>query len=231
MEYLSLITSEAAMIKNDYIMRMIEQIAAIAASIIGLKREKKHEEIQLIMDDAFKRFLGLNLQSVDMLSYRDIVNIISTSEKVDPGKLLILGELLKQQADLYDARGKSEKAYTLYLKSIQGYMEALLMDSDFCSEKYISEIDEIISILKPYEIPDGVKELLFKYYERTGEYGKAEDTLFEQLEDSNYDGRTIENGIAFYERLMDKDREELIKGNLPMQEVMEGYSKLKEHKK
>lgn len=219
------------MIKNDYIMRMIEQIAAIAASIIGLKREKKHEEIQLIMDDAFKRFLGLNLQSVDMLSYRDIVNIISTSEKVDPGKLLILGELLKQQADLYDARGKSEKAYTLYLKSIQGYMEALLMDSDFCSEKYISEIDEIISILKPYELPDEVKELLHKYYERTGEYGKAEDMLFEQLEGSNYDGCTIEKGIAFYERLMDKDREELIKGNLPMQEVMEGYNKLKEYKK
>ena len=34
-------------------------------------------------------------------------------------------------------------------------------------------------------------------------------------------------GIAFYERLINKDQTELQKGNLPIDEVLEGLAKLK----
>ncbi len=76
-----------------------------------------------------------------------------------------------------------------------------------------------------YEIPLNIKEKLFRYYEFTGKYDKAENILYELIEeDSNY----INEGIRFYIRLVSKSEDELKKGNLPKIEVNEGLTYLKE---
>lgn len=69
-----------------------------------------------------------------------------------------------------------------------------------------------------------------EYYELTKNYAKAEDVLFTLTETSEANNDILSKGIAFYERLIKKDQAELEKGNLPIDEVLEGLSNLKEYK-
>lgn len=70
-------------------------------------------------------------------------------------------------------------------------------------------------------------DLLFHYYENIAEYGKAEDVLFEVLDQNVNRNIVVPLGIAFYERLALKSPDELEKGNLPLHEVLEGMEKIR----
>ncbi len=219
------------MIKNDYILRIIEQISIVIAQIIGLRSIKKFEESQQILNGAFIQFLGLSLQSVSILSHKDLISVISGSDGIDEGKCIVLAELLKQQADLYEAQDNHNHSFAMYLKSLKVFVEVFIMNNDLCTEQYIAEIDDIISIVILYDIPDDSKYLIFEFYDLIGRFDKAEDILFELLWSHNFDNSLVDKGIAFYERLMDKDHQMLMKGNLPIDEIVDGLNKLHEHKK
>lgn len=57
-------------------------------------------------------------------------------------------------------------------------------------------------------------------------YDKAEDLLFELLDEGVDKEIVLSEGIAFYERLMKIKPEELKKGNLPIDEVLESIAKI-----
>ena len=68
------------MSKSDYLMLMIEQLTIFIAKIVGLMRENRLEESQLVLNNALTQLLGLNSQLADMLSYPDLIQIISDGE-------------------------------------------------------------------------------------------------------------------------------------------------------
>ncbi|MBY6777408.1 DUF6483 family protein, partial [Clostridium botulinum] len=55
---------------------------------------------------------------------------------------------------------------------------------------------------------------------------KAEDMLFYIIDKSNNDKSNIEMGLEFYNKLKQRPEEELIKGNLPLEEVEDSYLEL-----
>lgn len=57
------------------------------------------------------------------------------------------------------------------------------------------------------------------YYQ--GHYDKAEDLVFDELEKNN-SSEIYEVAINFYNTLLKKNDEELIKGNLPRKEIYQG---------
>src|SRR6266540_1315786 len=61
--------------------------------------------------------------------------------------------------------------------------------------------------------------------EALGQYGDAEDVLFEVLDDAP-DDTAIDHGIAFYQRLLAKEDDELNAGNLPRDEVRGALAEL-----
>ncbi len=71
---------------------------------------------------------------------------------------------------------------------------------------------------------------LFSYYELTGRYAKAEDTLVELLETDHVNREILRGGIASYERLQEKSDFDLTAGNFSRDEVKEGLAQLKQVK-
>ena len=70
-----------------------------------------------------------------------------------------------------------------------------------------------------------IYKLLILYHEHQGEYSKAEDCLFELVE--NGCEEAIQVGESFYSRLLNRTDQELKRGNLPLSEVNEGLQELK----
>ncbi|MFL5697429.1 MAG: DUF6483 family protein, partial [Ktedonobacteraceae bacterium] len=81
------------------------------------------------------------------------------------------------------------------------------------------------------ELPLKTKIKIFRYFEKMGSYARAEDVLFEMVEGEEKekepaDNEVIEQGIAFYNRLLKKSDTDLKAGNLSREEVEEGLAQL-----
>jgi hypothetical protein len=214
------------MFKRDYIMKMIEQFSNVLAKVMGLKSADKIEETQQVLNEALHHFTGLSEATIESLSYRDLINLVSGVKEINPEKCFILAELLKEKADVYASLDDMDKSFNLYLKSFNIYVEVMLSTNSSYLEPNHSTIDQIINIIKQFQIPYETQKLLFHYYETIMKYDKAEDVLFELLDQGTHENIILSEGAAFYERLSKKSLEELEKGSLPIDEVLEGMEKI-----
>ena len=89
----------------------------------------------------------------------------------------------------------------------------------------VSTIDQILLVLRNQHLSIDIYKLLILYHEHQGEYSKAEDCLFELVENGFEEALHV--GESFYSRLLKKTEKELERGNLPLSEVNEGLQELK----
>ena len=65
---------------------------------------------------------------------------------------------------------------------------------------------------------------LVRFYELTGQFGRAEDALFDLLDRAGPEAEEFAH--ALYDRLLAKPDEELAAGNLPRSEILEAVAQL-----
>ena len=130
-------------------------------------------------------------------------------------------------------RSDESGSYYSYLKACNLFLEALHDKSQRKEIEYIPEVEELLGKLEDYELPARTHQLLFWYFDYTGRYAKAEDMLFESLEeeaseepDEAEKAALLEKGEAFYARLLGKGDEELEAGNFSQAEIEEGLARL-----
>ena len=93
----------------------------------------------------------------------------------------------------------------------------------------IIKVDKLLKLLDTESsIFDELNEKIFQYYRITGRYSKAEDLLYSMIDASSYidKKRLIEEGNLFYKNILNKTDEELERGNLPRNEVLDGINEL-----
>jgi len=205
---------------------MIEQFTTALATIIGLKSANKIEEQQLVVNKALYDFTGLSESAMETLSYKDLISLVSGFKEINPVKCYIMAELMKEKADVFERLGETDQAYNLYLKSFNIYVEVLLLNKSSDLEPNYKTIDQTIDKITQFPLPYETQKLRLYYYEQTMKYDKAEDILFELLAQGEDKKTVLAEGNAFYGRLLEKKPEELKKGNLPIDEVLESIEKI-----
>ena len=211
--------------EKDYIMKIIQQFTNAVARIMGLKAENKIEECQEVLTDTLKDFTGLNKEVLEALPYEILLQRVSGQTNSE--KSLVLAELLSQQADIYEIKREMSRARNLYLKSLNIIINVILNGDNSVLGQNQDKVNELIEKIGRLDVPRDSKLLLFQYYELTTDYAKAEDVLFELIDKTEANKDLLAKGIAFYERLINKDQTDLQKGNLPLDEVLEGLANLK----
>lgn len=217
--------------EKDYVMRLIRQLSAAIAKIMGLKADNKLEESQDLLNETFKNFTGLDKKVVEALPYEILMQRVSGGRQIDPVKVLPFIDLLYLQGDIYEQQGEMSKAGNLYMKALDIMLCVILNEDDLVWEENQEKIYGLIKAIRDYGTPIDTKIRLFAFYERAKNYAKAEDVLLEALDQSGGDRELLETGSAFYERLADLEPAALEKGNLPLDEVLEGLASLKKHRK
>jgi len=204
------------MFQKDYIIKMIEQLAMAVAAILGSKSKTKIEECHQMVNEALYDLTGLSEETSLKLYYKDIMRLISGGNELNTEKCLALAEMLKLKAEV--SKDDSARSFNLYLQSFNIFVELTLGQK---LQVFNQSLNEIIEVIKCYEVPRESHQLLFRYYEFAGQYGRAEDVLFKMIIINNKD-EMVNEGFAFYERLKGKTLLELEDGNLPLAEVIEG---------
>jgi hypothetical protein len=215
------------MINKDYILRMAEKIGRSLAIILGLRKYNQHEEALIYIDDTLLRTVGLTSRFINSISDEMLVTTISPIGVLNIEACLWIAALLKAEGDIYEEDlDKSNESYYRYQKSLYLFLTAVLQEHIPTDADLYQDIEQLLQKLDDYELPPPLKSKLFAYYELSGQYARAEDTLFDLLETGN-NRELIASGQAFYTRLLAKSDTDLQAGNLGREEVDEGLAQLK----
>jgi hypothetical protein len=219
------------MINKDYILRMAERFGRYLAIILRLREYNKQEEALLYIDELFLQTTGLTTGFINSASEEMLLNLISPLGVLNVEKCLWMAVLLQQEGDIYVELGKSNESYYRYLKALHLFLEVASGNNDVKDIDITMAIEDILNKLAEYELPLKTKNKIFRYFEKMGSYARAEDVLFEMVEGEEEEkqpggNEIVEQGIAFYNRLLKKSDTDLKAGNLSREEVEEGLAQL-----
>jgi hypothetical protein len=111
-----------------------------------------------------------------------------------------------------------------YLKGLHLLLDSLARANAFEQPEFVPKVELFVDALD--EIPLQTSVLLMEHYERTGQFAKAEDSLFAILDAEPENTAALEFGISFYNRLLGQTDSQLNDGNLPRAEVESGLAEL-----
>ena len=220
------------MLRRDYILRLVEEFAEALARIRALKDERKLGEARLLTEEEFKRITGLDSESVLKLSETELLAKLIPGEPMHSvrEKMFFLTTLLKESGDLAVAEGRESEGQACYLKGLHLLLDSLMRGDGFEQPEFVPKVDLFVTALADGEVPASTRALLMEHYERTGQFGKAEDSLFAILDGDPENSVVLDFGISFYERLLAHTDVQLAEGNLPRAEVEGGLEELRERK-
>lgn len=212
------------MIERDYIMRMINMMIAMLVRMIGYKNKKEYPEALLDIQATGRTLLGIDRTLVDQFSVHQLMQLFGSDLSVAVPKSYVLGVLLKEEAEIRELMSDTATAEDIYRKSLSLLIETYLSSGEPVESRHLELTEAILKKLSGFTHPQDVLERIFRYEEAMGRYANAENALYVLLD---VHAGFLNEGIAFYERLLKMPDEKLAAGNLPRDEVLEGMSNLK----
>jgi len=213
------------MLKNDY-MKEIENTLRLVTeevdkNIVNGDIKKAKERV----NKELKALVGLDIGTVDVFSFKSLEGLISKEMQYNAEKFIAFGSLMKLQGEISNKENNENFKIQYYEKSLEGFYKAYTED-DETNSKYLDDAAEVAVELSNYNLSLDTDRKILKIYELANKLDKAEDTLFYMLRKTNNDGNMILEGMRFYNRLKEKEPNELSLGNLPIEEVEDGISEL-----
>lgn len=216
------------MIRNDYLIRMIEQFTQAHSIALGFKQARDYPKALSVIHNTLQQIFGVNAKFLDAIHEEDLLILLKASGALDSDRAVMIAALEQVTGEIYEAQGLEEDAYYAFLKSLTLYLEVLLEDGDTLLKGHIPDMDSLLTKFTDYDLSCETKLRLLLYYEKTGKYAWAEDVLHELLEDEETGPEMIRDGIEFYRRLLAKSDAELTDGELPRDEAEEGLANLEQ---
>lgn len=110
------------MIERDYIMRLVQQLAAVAARILRLRELEKYDQAQQELEQAYGELLGLNHELLLSLDAATAARLLAHEEKIK-----IAAKLMHEEGALLEHQGRFDLAHTRRQRALELYLEALAL--------------------------------------------------------------------------------------------------------
>ncbi len=211
------------MFQRDYFMRMIQQMTEAIGQIMQLRKEHKQEEGLLLLDELLEKHFHLSRKLISSLSDEDLVKVVSRNGMIDAEQLQAIALLLKQEALLQNDLGRERESYGSAVRSLRLFLRLSIMKAEPIAGEINGQIEELCSLLKPYELPLSAKRLLLEWHEAEGRYDQVENIMYELIEDSVMPAA---DAAVIYRRLLELDDMQLEAGGLPREEALQGLKEL-----
>ena len=220
------------MIRQDYILRMIEEFMQVLSRIASLRRGQLWREADGVLDTGFQRLVSAGAEAVSRMSETELLAKLIQGEptQVVHHKALLLTTLLSEAGDLAVAQNRAAEGRACYLKGLNLLLETLARADDWELPDFVPKVEVFLDALQDSPLPLETQARLMQHYERVGAFGKAEDALYAMLEADPNEPRLLDFGIAFYQRLKSQADTSLTAGNLPRSELEAGLAELERRK-
>jgi hypothetical protein len=216
------------MIRRDYILRMIEECIQALAQIRALRQNRRLAEAQKVVDAQCEKLAGAGAENLVQLSETELLARLARDQptQVVRDRLCFIISFLQEAGEIAIAEGRVAQGREIFLKALHLLLGVLAQSHAGEHPNFMPGLDALVRLLDgPLPVP--TQAMLMQHYENTGQFAKAEDTLYSILGATENDPATLEFGTAFYERILRQNDASLLAGNLPRTEVEEGLRDLK----
>jgi hypothetical protein len=216
------------MIRRDYILRQLEQFAAMIAKIAGLARNEQWQEASAMTLGELRRLTGVEPTALLGLSESALLARLIEGDPAFAveAKIFMVATLLKAEGDALSGQGRNEEGREFYLKGLHLLLGTFGQTQAAERPDFVPTVEAFLTGLRDAPLPAATNAMLMQHYERMGEFAKAEDALFEILEVEPARAEVLEFGRMFYQRLLGLSDDALSIGNLPRAELQAGLDEL-----
>jgi hypothetical protein len=102
------------MLREDFVMRMIRQLAEVIARIAGFTREGKHDDAAAALEEAYRSHLGMPKSMVDRLDAETVARTLGAE------KSMIVAALLDAEATMHGADVAARAARANQIRTAAG---------------------------------------------------------------------------------------------------------------
>jgi len=219
------------MVERDYILRLIKQMTEALAIVFKLERGGDLQEALRVIDTTYQQLLGLDATTVATLPAETLLSLIRSSGAGYQGgkamgeRLTVLANLLQAEGDVYEGLKQPDESVSRRFKALDIQL-AILTNEDPTSARAADSVATLLERLDEYDLAVRTKQQLWQHFEQMGDFARAENWMYEVLEDDRAPLDIVERSIDFYQRLLTREDAELILGNLPRSEVEAGLTQL-----
>lgn len=204
-------------------MRMINQMTEALGQVMGLRKQMKQEEALLVLEELLDKHFHLSSKLIRSLSDEDLMKMMTTNGLVDTDQLQAIAILMKQEALLHGELGRETEFFSSSVRSLRLFIRLSLMKAEPTIVKPDEQIEELLELIRAYELPVPAKRLLMAWHEAEGRFDQVENVMFELLEAN---ALSTADAAGIYERILSRSDEELDAGGLPRAEIREGLEEL-----
>ena len=208
------------MIRRDYLLRMVAEMAQVLARVITLRSRQEYEQALKEISAALRELREGNTDPPQELSLADWIALCRKHEQAATGLMIAVADLLKEQGDVLAAQEKADGSARARTVALGLFLEALLNGETFVTAELLAKVGELFTQVRATLSDSEVWRRLVSYFEARGRFAQAEDALFAwQATD---DPTVTADGLAFYQRLGVQNDDALERGNLPRAELEQG---------
>ena len=212
------------MIRNDYIMRQIEMLGAFVRKLLKRIENNELEGAETDADAASRQFVGVPLVVLENQPPDGFEAMLSMAGQFDYMRGLAAATLLEMRGKVARADGDERTAFRLWTNSASLLILCHDSPDEEVREMSATRLDNVVTALQEYEIPEFLHRLLTCHYEKLGDYARAEDHLFQAAAANQPD--VFEWASDFYSRLESRTDQQLSAGNFTRDEIAESLNEL-----
>src|SRR5665647_2513320 len=130
--------------KEDYLLRYLEKLSRIIATMLSMRDKGFPEDGSQIADETFKEMLDLNIDELANMPIERFIEVIG-KHAYNNSYLEIITQLTHETGKSFMAHGQSDNANLFYSKALQLYYLLNEKDKTFSFERelIIGELQEI----------------------------------------------------------------------------------------
>ncbi|HXL36319.1 MAG TPA: hypothetical protein VN954_03855 [Ktedonobacteraceae bacterium] len=175
------------MSQRDYILRIAQEFGSVLAQVLYNRQIKDFSAAHKLIDEQSKQVFGMGIGFMRSVPEQTLLSMLTSFDMLDTEKCWLLAILLKAEGDIYEDQGNASESYYSYIRSLNLFLEVLLLRTNSSGRSIVPEIDDLLARLSDYDLPKRTKLLLFRYFDQNHESVRAEGLLFEMLETSGPD--------------------------------------------
>jgi tetratricopeptide (TPR) repeat protein len=157
------------MLTEDYIMRMINQMVAVLAKLIGLKNAGQYQAAQQIIDQSLEQLLGLKPALLKNMDDASILNLLTSQGELGSERLYLLAELYRHEGDIFKSQKREPEALLDYLRALNFYLQVAATQEDTESLDLEQKITDLFIELEEITLPAELLFQLLDFFERSGD--------------------------------------------------------------
>jgi hypothetical protein len=93
------------MIRNDYLMRLIEQFTQALAIALGFKRARDYPKALSVIQNTLQQIFGVDAKFIDTIPEEDLLVLLRINGTIEPDRAVMIATLEKLTGEIYEAQG------------------------------------------------------------------------------------------------------------------------------